>query len=186
MSAKEDQKKLIQYVVSKLPEWSAGVKNIKFLTFCSIAVELMKSATPSKLRAAATLVETRSYKKGILSDTSEHEPLDEYFPIPRVVCLCGSTKFKAEFIRQQKIKSLYGEIVLTVGMFPHADDGVSPEEALGEDARAMLDKLHKQKILLSDYVFVINEGGYIGSSTRSEIEFATLIGKPVVYLEASK
>ncbi len=186
MSAKEYQNRLVNYVAKKLPEWTTGIKDVKFLTFCAIAIELMKSSTPSKLRNAATLVETRSYKRSILDKDSEDHFLDQYLPIPRVVCLCGSMKFKDEFLRQQRIKTLYGEVVLTVGMFPHTEDGRSPEEVLGENTKAMLDHLHKQKILLCDYVFVINEGSYIGSSTKSEIEFATLVGKPVVYLEAVK
>ena len=36
---------------------------------------------------------------------------------------------------------------------------------------------------MADEIFVINVGGYIGSSTRSEIEYAKATGKTVRYLE---
>ena len=47
----------------------------------------------------------------------------------------------------------------------------------------MLDDMHKRKIDMADEIFVINVGGYIGSSTRSEIEYAQATGKKVNYLE---
>lgn len=47
----------------------------------------------------------------------------------------------------------------------------------------MLDDMHKRKIDMADEIFVINVGGYIGSSTKSEIEYAMATGKPVQYLE---
>ncbi len=47
----------------------------------------------------------------------------------------------------------------------------------------MLDDMHKRKIDMADEIFVINVGGYIGSSTRSEIEYATAARKTVRYLE---
>ena len=47
----------------------------------------------------------------------------------------------------------------------------------------MLDNMHKRKIDMADAIFIINVGGYIGSSTRSEIEYAKAYGKEVLYLE---
>ena len=47
----------------------------------------------------------------------------------------------------------------------------------------MLDDMHKRKIDMADEIFVINKGGYIGSSTKSEIEYATKTGKKVNYME---
>jgi hypothetical protein len=35
---------------------------------------------------------------------------------------------------------------------------------------------------MADEIFVINVGGYIGESTKSEIEYAIKMGKPVMYL----
>lgn len=36
---------------------------------------------------------------------------------------------------------------------------------------------------MSDFVYVINVGGYIGESTKSEIEWAQELGKEILYLE---
>lgn len=58
---------------------------------------------------------------------------------------------------------------------------MSPDELKG--IKTMLDELHKRKIDLSDEILVLNVGGYIGESTRSEINYAEAHGKPVKYLE---
>jgi hypothetical protein len=97
----------------------------------------------------------------------------------KVITLCGSTRFKDEFIEQQKRLTLEGNIVISVGLFGHCGD----EEVWTEDTKAMLDDMHKRKIDMADEIFVINVGGYIGSSTRSEIEYAKAHGKEVRYLE---
>lgn len=88
---------------------------------------------------------------------------------PQIVCLCGSTR----------------EIVLSVGFYPHAKAEHGHGEGVGHDSaeKVALDELHKRKIDLADYVLVLNVGGYVGASTRSEIEYAEAIGRPVTYLE---
>ena len=95
-----------------------------------------------------------------------------------VVTLCGSTKFKDDFIRVQKELTLAGYVVLSVGVFGHAD-----KEQYSTGAKAMLDDIHKQKIEMSDMIYVINKDGYIGDSTRSEIEWARDLGKLIKYME---
>ena len=97
----------------------------------------------------------------------------------RVITLCGSTRFKDAFIETQKQLTLEGNIVISVGLFGHSGD----EEVWTEGTKEMLDDMHKAKISMADEIFVINVGGYIGSSTRSEIEYAQAAGKPVRYLE---
>lgn len=97
----------------------------------------------------------------------------------RVVTLCGSTKFKDEFMEAQKRLTLAGNIVLSVGLFGHAGD----EDVWKPGVKEMLDDMHKRKIDMADGIFVINVGGYIGQSTRSEIEYAKAHGKTVEYLE---
>ena len=72
-----------------------------------------------------------------------------------------------------------GNIVITVGLFSHSGDN----EALNDEVKEMLDDIHKRKIDMSDEIFVINVGGYIGKSTSSEIEYAIAHGKEVKYLE---
>lgn len=75
------------------------------------------------------------------------------FNFPQVVTLCGSTKFKEEFIRENFRLTMEGFIVISVGWFSHADGkfyAPSPEE------KKKLDELHLRKIDLSDMIFVIN------------------------------
>ena len=97
----------------------------------------------------------------------------------KVVTLCGSTRFKDTFMEIQKRMTLQGYIVISVGLFGHAGD----EEVWTEGIKEMLDDMHKRKIDMADEIFVINVDGYIGSSTRSEIEYARKTGKLVRYLE---
>ena len=97
----------------------------------------------------------------------------------RVITLCGSTLFKDAFIEVQKRLTLEGNIVISVGLFGHSGD----DEVWTEGTKEMLDDMHKRKIDMADEIFVINVGGYIGSSTKSEIEYATATGKIVNYLE---
>lgn len=75
--------------------------------------------------------------------------------------------------------TLEGNIVISVGLFGHSGD----DEVWTEGTKEMLDDMHKAKISIADEIFVINVGGYIGSSTRSEIEYAQAAGKPIRYLE---
>lgn len=102
---------------------------------------------------------------------------------PRIVCLCGSTKFKGAFEATARAEGLAGRITLTVACFGHLGD-LPPEACIdGHPTKTMLDELHKRKIDLADEVLVINVGGYVGTSTRSEIAYATAHNKPVRYLE---
>lgn len=100
------------------------------------------------------------------------------FPAPPVVTLCGSTRFRDEFLAAARNLTLAGEIVLMPGVFGHAD-GIT----LDEETKRGLDALHLRKIDLSKSIFVVNPGGYIGDSTRAEIQYAEATGKPVYYLE---
>ena len=98
----------------------------------------------------------------------------------KVITLCGSTRFKDAFIEAQKRLTLEGYIVISVGLFGHSGD----EEVWAEGIKEMLDDMHKRKIDMADEIYVINIGGYIGPSTRSEIEYATARGKAVRYLQS--
>lgn len=95
----------------------------------------------------------------------------------KVITLCGSTRFKDEFQEVQKRLTLEGNIVISVGLFGHSGDS----EVWTEGTKAMLDDMHKRKIDMADEIFVINVGGYIGSSTKGEIEYAKSQGKAVRY-----
>jgi hypothetical protein len=105
----------------------------------------------------------------------------------KVITLCGSTRFKNEFIEVQKRLTLEGNIVISVGLFGHSGDNEvweNMDEGTLTRTKEMLDDMHKRKIDMADEIFVINVGGYIGSSTQSEIEYAKANGKPVRYLES--
>ena len=97
----------------------------------------------------------------------------------KVITLCGSTKFKDDFIREQKRLTLLGNIILTVGLFGHSGD----TEVWNDGIKEMMDDMHKRRIDMSDEIFVINKNGYIGFSTKSEIEYAIKTGKKVNYME---
>ena len=103
-----------------------------------------------------------------------------------VITLCGSTRFKNEFMEVQKRLTLEGNIVISVGLFGHSGDSEvwdGMDEGTLSKTKEMLDDMHKRKIDMADSIFVINVGGYIGESTRSEIEYACGLGKEVQYLE---
>jgi hypothetical protein len=106
---------------------------------------------------------------------------------PTIVCLCGSTKFKDAFDDANYHETMAGRIVLSVGFFMHVtgnkhgqDVGATPEQKIA------LDELHKRKIDLADEVLILNVGDYIGSSTRSELDYAIAHGKKVRFLEEHK
>ncbi len=104
----------------------------------------------------------------------------------KVITLCGSTRFKDEFMRVQKELTLNGNIVISVGLFGHSGDNEvweNMDEGTLTKTKEMLDDMHKRKIDMADEIFVINVNGYIGSSTKSEIEYAIKTGKKVNYLE---
>lgn len=92
-----------------------------------------------------------------------------------VITLCGSTRFKNEFMEVQKQLTLEGDIVISVGLFGHSRDSEvweNMDEGMLTKTKEMLDDMHKRKIDMADEIFVINVGGYIGDSTRSEIDYA--------------
>ena len=108
--------------------------------------------------------------------------------LPPIVCLCGSTRFYDQFQQANYERTMAGEIVLSVGFYPHAKAVHGHGEGVGHDSaeKVALDELHKRKIDLADYVLVLNVEGYIGESTRSEIEYAAKIGRRVEYLEGDQ
>ena len=105
----------------------------------------------------------------------------------KVITLCGSTRFKEQFRAIQKKLTLEGNVVISVGLFGHSGDSEvweSMDEGTLTKTKEMLDDMHKAKIDMADEIYVINVGGYIGESTRSEIEYALQHRKTVKYLES--
>ena len=100
----------------------------------------------------------------------------------KVVTLCGSTRFKEQFMDAQKRLTLAGYIVISVGLFGHAGDQ-EVWDGMDEGTLSKTKDMHKRKIDMADEIYVINVGGYIGDSTRSEIQYAEEHGKPVRYYQ---
>ena len=98
-----------------------------------------------------------------------------------IITLCGSTKFKKEFIKVTEELTLQGVVVISVGLFGHADSKF--DTVITPEIKKMLDNLHLQKIDMADQIFVINVDGYMGESTRNEIEYAKKQNKVINYLE---
>ena len=94
----------------------------------------------------------------------------------KVITLCGSTRFKEQFVETQKRLTLEGCIVISVGLFGHSGD----DEVWKPGTKEMLDDMHKRKIDMADEIFVINVGDYIGESTRSEIAYAVTTQHPLI------
>lgn len=105
---------------------------------------------------------------------------------PKVVCLCGSTRFWEAFRDEGLRLTLEGVIVLSIGVAaPISMAYANPDTNEGREQKRQLDNLHKRKIDLADEILVLNVNGYIGDSTRSEIEYARKIGRPVRWLVAA-
>lgn len=108
--------------------------------------------------------------------------LREHLPagFPEIVCLCGSGRFRKAFEQAEAKETLAGHIVLTIGV--NTKDVARAGPALAA-FKPFLDRLHRRKIDLADYVMILNVGGYIGESTQAELEYARAQGKRVVFLE---
>lgn len=102
---------------------------------------------------------------------------------PKIVCLCGSTRFSDAFKEANLRETIAGNIVLSIGCDTKSDKDLMILGELTEEAKEKLDELHKRKIDLADEILVLNVGGYIGDSTRSEIDYALTTCKEIRYLE---
>lgn len=107
---------------------------------------------------------------------------------PKIVCLCGSTRFSQAYQMANLGETLAGNIVLTIGCDMRADadvfSGNTPEELAAIKAR--LDELHLRKIEMADEILVLNVGGYVGESTRREVAYAIELKKDVRWFEPVK
>lgn len=95
-----------------------------------------------------------------------------------IITLCGSTRFKKEMLDVARDLTLQGHIVLTPCVFHHMEE----DDALTTEDKIRLDNLHREKINMSDAIFVVNVNGYIGESTYGEIDWASRMKKQVFFL----
>ena len=94
----------------------------------------------------------------------------------KTITVCGSYKYKKEMVEITETMALRGNCMLTPIELTRPN-----KEAYTEDEALMLDKMHKEKIKLSDAILVVDVNGYIGSSTNSEIEYAKSLNKEIIY-----
>lgn len=104
---------------------------------------------------------------------------------PTIVCLCGSTRFGEMFAQANLIETLAGKIVLTIGCDMRSDSDLFGHLSAGDRAqlKGQLDELHLHKIDLADEVLILDVDGYIGESTRRELEYARRQRKRIRFLE---
>lgn len=111
---------------------------------------------------------------------------------PKIICICGSTRFgDLHAVKKWDFESSGKAICLMINILPYwycEVQGWDKLDHIGEQAglRDILDELHFRKIDLCDELFIINYKGYIGESTRNEINYAKRIGKPVKYMEKTR
>lgn len=98
----------------------------------------------------------------------------------KIVTLCGSAKFEKEFQKINEILTLRNYVVLSLGIFSKNLSN-EKQEIILKRYKERLDNIHKKKIDMADIIFVINVEGYIGESTREEIDYAKLKGKEILY-----
>lgn len=106
--------------------------------------------------------------------------MSKFKVMPKVVCLCGSTRFKEVFEEMAAQETINGNVVLMPNVWLTAEEKEKVETGGLKD---QLDELHKRKIDIADEILIINVGGYVGKSTQSEIDYAMKMGKPIRSLE---
>lgn len=97
---------------------------------------------------------------------------------PKIVTLCGSARFREEFAKAYFEETIKGKIVLSIAPRQGRD--------LTEDEKSLVDSVYMTKIEMSDEIFCVNVGGYVGESTRRELWYAAWLGKLIRYLEPEK
>lgn len=95
----------------------------------------------------------------------------------KIITVCGSLKFYKEMMDITEKMELQGNCMLV----PIYNSSKSSKDDFTEEEALMLDKMHKERIKLSDAILVVNVNDYIGSSTKSEIEFAKALNKEIIY-----
>jgi len=147
----------------------------------NIKQSLTGIAAEVKLGQAAKGKDARDHLRAGMT-IKQFEPLP-----PLITTLCGSTRFPDAFRIVEAHLGMQGRAVFSVAMMGHADEprGARSLCSDGDETtpeKRALDGLHFGKIVASDTIFVINVGGYVGSSTRREILYAKKLGKPIEWL----
>jgi hypothetical protein len=104
----------------------------------------------------------------------------------KVITLCGSTKFEADFAQVNQRLTMEGFVVISLGMFSLPDLPGYDWTADSSDLKGRLAGVHFRKIRMADEVYIVDPGGYVGESTRREIAYAESLGKPIRYLSRER
>lgn len=95
----------------------------------------------------------------------------------KVITICGSMRFQNEMIEvAAELETQKGLCVLQP-VYNHGGKVFSGREL------QMLAVAHYKKIDISDAIYVVNVGGYIGESVTQEIEYAKRLNKEILYME---
>lgn len=154
---------------------AAALANERFMRNGSPPITNVMDMLPEKLRA-----EVRSDAKAAMEAACASMNRQER---PMVVCLSGSTRFIEKMAIAAWEFEKCGVIALGCHLLPASYGAMPDHQGEREGVARILDALHLRKIDLADRLHVMNVDGYIGESTRREIEYATQLGKPVTYYE---
>lgn len=105
---------------------------------------------------------------------------------PKIITLCGSTRFTAEMLREAWRLTLLGNIVIHWNILEGKEAFAHGAEAAGGNVKEIIDGLYLHKVAMADEVRAINVGGYIGESTKKELQHAQKLGKTITWLEADR
>lgn len=95
----------------------------------------------------------------------------------KIMTVCGSLRFYKEMMEITEKLELEGNCMLV----PIYNPSKSSKDDFTEEEALVLDKMHKERIKISDAVLIVNVDGYIGNSTKNEIEFAKSLNKEIIY-----
>jgi hypothetical protein len=103
-----------------------------------------------------------------------------------IICICGSSRFAeyhaiARWLFERDGKTICIMINYLPQHYAESEFGVGKNDHFAEASgrKEILDELHKRKIDISDAIFVVDIDGYIGESTRSEMEYAEKLNRPI-------
>ena len=113
----------------------------------------------------------------LLSPEEKLADAKERLDIPRIVVICGSTRFMDLMADADRELTWGGYIVVKPGCDMKTPHPLWADPVEAEAGKVRLDGLHRAKIRVADEVLVV--GPYIGDSTIAEIAYARQLGKPV-------
>lgn len=172
-------------LIAELPEWVGGTMREPDLAVFARRVTgvALRRAIAAEAEVAQLRQQVQGYCARIVAQSElltkvAQKKERNVMTKPKIVCLCGSTRFGEAFRQASRSETLAGHIVLSVGLLGH-EEGLD----MNGPVKAMLDELHLRKIDLADEVLFLNVGGYIGQSTARELAYAREAGKVVRFLE---